>query len=119
MDFFDPAVITECLGSLFYALPVSLNAMGGQDWLKQKFATGAVFANTASFMSRYFALGDVSGKLFNPAITLACLGKFFDAGRGFGKDRLINPKVSMKDGPKYSIAPLDGAAGGAARRLLV
>merc|ERR1719215_164124 len=119
MDLFDPEDTTECLGSLFYSLCVSLNAMGATACLAKPWAVGSVFSNTASFMCLYLALGDISGGLFNPAITLACLGRYYETGMGFGNDKLTDPKVSAKEGPKYLIAQLIGAAAGAALCLLI
>ena len=49
--------------------------------------------NTASFICLYLALGDISGGLFNLAITIVCLGWYFETGLGFGKAKLTDPKV--------------------------
>jgi len=111
MDLFDAEDTTEFLGTMFYTLCVSLNALGGN--------AGSVFSNTASFMCLYLALGDISGGLFNPAITIACLGRYFGTGEGFGPEKLTDPKVSAKEGPKYLIAQLAGAVAGAAWVLLI
>jgi len=108
---FDPEDTTEFLGCLFYSLSISLNGLGGN--------AGSVFSNTASFMCLYMALGDISGGVFNPAITVACLGRWAGTGRGFGKDKLTDPKASPKEGPKYMLAQLVGAAVGAALTMVI
>merc|ERR1711957_547705 len=96
---------------MFYTLCVSLNALNSN--------AGSVFSNAAAFITLHLALGDISGGLFNPAVTLACLGRWYDTGLGFGKDKLVDFKTSKKEGPKYLLAQLVGAACGAAVVLLI
>jgi len=54
-------VTSEILGTYFLVLTVGLNVLGD----------GEVFSIAASLMCMIFALGDVSGAHFNPAVTVA------------------------------------------------
>jgi aquaporin Z len=60
-----PVLLSEFLGTFFLVLTVGLNVLG-------KSPAGA-FSIAASLMSMIYALGDVSGANFNPAVTLALL----------------------------------------------
>jgi len=57
-------VTSEILGTYFLVLTVGLNVLGD----------GEVFSIAASLMCMIFALGDVSGAHFNPAVTAAVWG---------------------------------------------
>jgi aquaporin Z len=67
-------VTSELLGTYFLVLTVGLNVLGD----------GEAFSIAASLMCMIFALGDVSGAHFNPAVTAAVWGigqiDAFDAG---------------------------------------
>jgi len=66
-------LVSEFIGTYILVLTVGLNVLG-------KSAAGA-FSIAASLMCMIYALGDVSGANFNPAVTLALLiNKTHDAG---------------------------------------
>eukprot|EP00929_Paragymnodinium_shiwhaense_P009856 TRINITY_DN11423_c0_g1_i1.p1 TRINITY_DN11423_c0_g1~~TRINITY_DN11423_c0_g1_i1.p1 ORF type:complete len:460 (+),score=127.66 TRINITY_DN11423_c0_g1_i1:103-1482(+) len=58
--------VSEFLGTYILVLTVGLNVLGK--------SPAAAFSIAASLMSMIYALGDVSGAHFNPAVTLAILG---------------------------------------------
>jgi aquaporin Z len=60
-----PVLVSEFLGTYFLVLTVGLNVLG-------KSQAGA-FSIAASLMCMIYALGDVSGANFNPAVTLCLL----------------------------------------------
>mmetsp|Transcript_65987 Transcript_65987/g.115465 ORF Transcript_65987/g.115465 Transcript_65987/m.115465 type:complete len:459 (-) Transcript_65987:46-1422(-) len=63
-------LVSEMLGTFFLVLTVGLNVLG-------KSPAGA-FSIAASLMCMIYALGDISGAHFNPAVTLAIFVKGFD-----------------------------------------
>mmetsp|Transcript_82418 Transcript_82418/g.249961 ORF Transcript_82418/g.249961 Transcript_82418/m.249961 type:complete len:456 (-) Transcript_82418:123-1490(-) len=63
-------LIGEFIGTFMLVLTVGLNVLGG--------SKSAAFSIAASLMCMIYAIGDVSGAHFNPAVTLAILG----SGRG-------------------------------------
>merc|ERR1712232_515786 len=56
---------SEFLGTFFLVLTVGLNILGG--------SPAGAFSIAAALMCMIFALGDVSGAHFNPAVTFAIL----------------------------------------------
>lgn len=58
-------LMSEFLGTFVLVLTVGLNVLGG--------SPSAAFSIAASLMSMIYALGDVSGAHFNPAVTVAAL----------------------------------------------
>jgi len=60
-----PALASEFLGTYFLVLTVGLNVLGR--------SKAGAFSIAASLTSMIYALGDVSGAHFNPAVTLAVL----------------------------------------------
>lgn len=79
-------LVSEFLGTYMLVLTVGLNVLG-------KSPAGA-FSIAASLMSMIYALGDVSGAHFNPAVTLAVLCA--QGENGFGGN-----KLSYQDGASY------------------
>jgi len=63
-------VIAEFVGTFFLVLTVGLNVLG--------LSRGTVWSIAASLMCMIYALGDISGGHFNPAVTVAVLA----SGRG-------------------------------------
>lgn len=80
-------LMSEFIGTFMLVLTVGLNVLGN--------SPAAAFSIAAALMSMIYALGDVSGANFNPAVTLA----IFASGRGdfYGLDVL-----------KYMVAQLLG-----------
>jgi len=76
-------LIAEFLGTFFLVLTVGLNVIGN--------SPAGAFSIAASLMCMIYALADVSGANFNPAVTLALLmsgnfkGEFPDDGRSSGR----------------------------------
>eukprot|EP00933_Yihiella_yeosuensis_P035280 TRINITY_DN287_c0_g1_i1.p1 TRINITY_DN287_c0_g1~~TRINITY_DN287_c0_g1_i1.p1 ORF type:complete len:482 (+),score=125.67 TRINITY_DN287_c0_g1_i1:84-1448(+) len=58
-------LVSEFLGTFMLVLTVGLNVLGN--------STAGAFSIAASLMSMIYALGDVSGAHFNPAVTVAIL----------------------------------------------
>merc|ERR1719498_1997640 len=58
-------LVSEFLGTYFLVLTVGLNVLGN--------SPAGAFSIAAALMSMIYALGDVSGAHFNPAVTLAVL----------------------------------------------
>merc|ERR1719512_635608 len=81
-------VLSEFLGTFMLVLTVGLNVLA-------KSPAGA-FSIAASLMSMIYALGNVSGAHFNPAVTVA----IFSSGRC--------PKLTLAEAGKYLVAQLAG-----------
>lgn len=109
---FDPEDTAEFLGTFFVCLTISLTIMSKQ-------TVGNIWSIGACFMCVIYALGDVSGGVFNPALTLAFCVRWYGTGQGFGKDKLCDPKVSTKEGVKYFLHQMVGAAAGTGCTLLI
>jgi aquaporin Z len=84
---------SEFLGTFMLVLTVGLNVLG-------KSPAGA-FSIAAALMSMIYALGDVSGAHFNPAVTLAILCAQGD--EGFGGN-----KLELKDAGFYVLVQVVG-----------
>merc|ERR1719482_2173818 len=63
--FLPPALISEFLGTFYLVVTVGFNVLGG--------SKAPAFSIAASLMCMIYALGNVSGAHFNPAVTLAIL----------------------------------------------
>jgi len=71
------AFVAEFLGTFFLVLTVGLNILGH--------SSAGPFSIAAALMSMIYALGDVSGAHFNPAVTVAVFGSRRDEGLSPGK----------------------------------
>merc|ERR1712151_1347354 len=125
---FDPEDTSEFLGAFFLCLTISLNAMATQD--SQNGNPGAVWSIAACLMCMIFSVGDISGGLFNPALTAAFMIRWQGTGKGFNtKAEMEDPKVGVtklcdqslkfSEGPKYLVAQCLGGAAGSGMSLLV
>jgi glycerol uptake facilitator-like aquaporin len=121
---FDPEDTCELIGTFLLTLTWALNTLAAESELPS--AAAGVWSIAACLMSLIYATGDISGGLFNPALTLAALGRFYGTNEGIGEknaqgnyDRLCDPKMSSKEGPKYLIAQGIGGAAGAACSFFV
>lgn len=112
----DPEDMSELLGTFFVGLTISLNGMVAVN-------PGAIWSVGASFMCMIYALGPVSGGVFNPALTLAFCLRWYGTGGGFGPEKLCDPVkqglTSQKEWVKYSLFQLIGAAAGTGVTILV
>jgi aquaporin Z len=118
---FDPDDTSEMLGTFFLALTWALNGVVKVQNADKGGNPAGVWSIAASLMCMIWAVGDISGGLFNPALTFAVLGRYMGTGQGIGEknekgeyDRLCDPAMSKKEGPKYLIAQSIGGAAGAA-----
>jgi aquaporin Z len=120
---FDPEDTAELLGTFFLTLTWALNGLVAE---KQGGSPAAVWSIAASLMCMIYAVGDISGGLFNPALTIAGIGRYYGTGEGIGEkctemgpkygtyERLCDPKVSWTEGIKYMRSQAIGGAAGAA-----
>jgi len=115
---FDPDDTAEFIGAFFIALGVTLNGIAAID-AGTSGNPGAALSVGATLMCMIFAMGDISGGLFNPAVTLAYLGRFHGTGCGVGKDKICDFKVSPKEGVKYLLCQCLGAVAGMGVTILV
>jgi len=122
-EMFDPEDTSEFLGTFFICLTISLNAM-----LKNN--ASAIWSVGSCYMVMTYSLTDVSGAVFNPALTFAYCTRWLDTGRGFESaaevaakggtpEKLCDPKKSWKELVKYSIAQMLGAAAGVGGTILI
>jgi len=119
---FDPEDTAEFLGALFLALSISLNAIANTDSLASGQHTGnpgGPLSCGAALMCVIFAMGDISGGLFNPAVTIAYLGRFHGTGCGVGKNKLQDFTTGPKEGFKYFLAQCLGAVAGTGLTIVV
>jgi len=116
---FDAEDTSEFLGAMFISLGICLNGIAAKDNVDNGGNPGASLSVGAHLVCMVFALGDVSGGLFNPAVTLAYVGRFHGTGCGVGKDKLQDFKTSPKETFKYLIAQILGAIAGMGLTILV
>lgn len=120
---FDPEDTAEFLGAMFLALSISLNAIANSYDLSQEGTRtgnpGGSLSCGAALMCMIFAMGDISGGLFNPAVTIAYLGRFHNTKCGVGKDKLQDFTTGPAEGFKYFLAQCLGAVAGTGLTILV
>lgn len=130
---FDPDDTSEFIGAFFIALGITLNGIAAVDaaalaqtahdngtpYTGPSGNPGASLSVGAHLMCMIFALGDISGGLFNPAVTIAYLGRFHGTGCGVGKEKLCDFKYSPKEGVKYLICQVLGALAGMGVTILI
>jgi len=121
----DPEDTAEFLGTFFLCLTISLSALA-----PSPAKNGGVWSIAACLMCMIFAMGDISGGLFNPALTLAFTGRFYGTGQGL-EGRQYSQKLAdvlmqddqgrsaSKEPIKYLIAQLLGGAAGSGTTMLV
>mmetsp|Transcript_13934 Transcript_13934/g.36887 ORF Transcript_13934/g.36887 Transcript_13934/m.36887 type:complete len:452 (-) Transcript_13934:243-1598(-) len=80
-------LVSEFLGTYFLVLTIGLNVLAG--------SKAAFFSIAAAYMSMIYALGDVSGAHFNPAVTVAIAG--------CGRNKITPAEVGM-----YIVAQVAG-----------
>merc|ERR1712070_359291 len=120
----DPEDTAEFLGAMFLALSISLNAKANSYDLEQTDGQhtgnpGGSLSVGAALMCMIFAMGDISGGLFNPAVTIAYLGRFHGTGCGVGFEKLQDFSSSPKEGLKYFTAQILGAVAGTGLTILI
>jgi len=112
----DPEDCSEFIGTFFICLTISLNGMIAIN-------PGAIWSIGTCFMVVIYALGPISGGLFNPALTLAFCARWYGTGGGFGPDKLCDPTKdglkSQKEWVKYSLFQFAGAAAGTGMTTLI
>lgn len=120
---FDPEDTAEFLGTFFICLTITLNHMMDKLAIEslsdRKYDQGSMWSVGASFMVMVFALGDVSGGVFNPALTIAFCARWLGTGLGFGNEKLCDPRKSFKEMYKYFLAQLLGGAAGVGGTMLI
>jgi len=122
---FDPEDTAEFIGAMFLALSLSLNAIANVYDLAQTSDgprsgnPGGSLSVGAALMCMVFAMGDISGGLFNPAVTIAYLGRFHGTGCGVGEDKLQDMLTSPKEGLKYFLSQTLGALAGTGLTILI
>lgn len=114
---FDPDDTSEFIGAFFIALGITLNGIAASD--NKAGNPGAALSVGAHLVCMNFALGDISGGLFNPAVTLAYLGRFHGTGCGVGKEKIQDFKTSPKEGIKYLLCQVLGALAGMGVTILI
>lgn len=88
-----PKLVSEFLGTYMLVLTVGLNVLGN--------SPAGAFSIAASLMCMIYALGDVSGAHFNPAVTLAIFASKMD------------PSLSGKDAGLYMLTQIIGGVAAA------
>lgn len=116
---FDPDDTSEFIGAFFIALGITLNGIAGLDNRNSGGNPGAALSVGATIICMIFALGDISGGLFNPAVTIAYLGRFHGTGCGVGKEKIQDFNTSKKEGVKYFICQVLGALAGMGVTILI
>jgi aquaporin Z len=131
---FDPEDTSEFIGTFYLCLTISLNAMA-----EGARGTGGnpagVWSIAACLMSMIYAVGDISGGIFNPALTIAFCCRFFKTGDGLESleahgmkwhgdksatpTKLVDPDVTKKEVTKYLLAQFLGGAAGCGMTLLI
>jgi len=120
-EMLDPDDTAEFLGATFIALGLQLNAIANTVELAagENGNPAGTLSVGATLMCLIFAMGDISGGLFNPAVTIAYLGRFHKTGCGVGKDKIQDFVTSPKEGPKYLIAQVLGACAGSGLTIII
>jgi len=118
---FDAEDTAEFIGAMFLALSLSLNAIANSYDLSHGGSgnPGGSLSVGAALMCMIFAMGDISGGLYNPAVTIAYLGRFHHTGCGVGKEKLQDFATSPKEGIKYFLAQTLGALAGTGLCILI
>jgi aquaporin Z len=128
---FDAEDTSEFIGTFFLCLTISLNFMAQYGHEKGKLVLhgkggnpGGVWSIAAAYMTMIYALGDVSGAVFNPALTLAYALRYFRTNEGLGspntlEGKLCDPTVHPKETTKYMLAQFIGGAAGAGVTFLI
>jgi glycerol uptake facilitator-like aquaporin len=116
-NMFDPDDTSEFIGAFFIALGITLNGIAATD--NPAGNPGAALSVGATIVCVVFAMGDISGGLFNPAVTIAYLGRFHGTGCGVGKDKIQDFKTSPKEGVKYLFCQVAGAVAGMGMTILI
>jgi len=122
---FDPEDTAEFLGTFFLCLTISLTSLA-----PEPAANGGVWSVAACLMCMIYAMGDISGGLFNPALTLAFTARFYATGQGlegnFYSQKLAdvlmvdeNGRSARKEPLKYLFAQLIGGAAGSGVTMLI
>jgi len=114
---FDPEDTAEFLGTFFLCLSISLNGIASNKEGVDN--AGGTWSVAATLMCLIYAMGDISGGLFNPALTLAFVGRWYKTGKGFGKEKLCDPEASPKECLKYLACQGLGGAAGTGMTLLI
>jgi aquaporin Z len=124
---FDPEDSCEFLGTLMLSFTWAINGLadttgpGGAATVGEN--KGGVLSTAACLMCMIYAVGDISGGFFNPALTVAALLRFLKTGKGVGVadstgkyGRLCDPTLpdSKTEGPKYMMYQFMGGAAGVA-----
>jgi glycerol uptake facilitator-like aquaporin len=123
---FDPEDTAEFLGTFFLCFTISLSAL-----VVGQAKNGGVWSIAACLMCLIYAMGDISGGLFNPALTLAFTGRFYGTGLGLEGENNYSQKLAdiclsdengrsaKKEPLKYLLAQLLGGAAGSGTTMLV
>jgi aquaporin Z len=115
---FDPDDTSEFIGAFYIALGITLNGIAAVD-AGTDGNPGCFLSVGATLMCMIWAMGDISGGLFNPAVTLAYLGRFHGTGCGVGPEKICDFKVSPKEGIKYLLCQCLGAVAGMGVTILI
>jgi aquaporin Z len=114
----DPEDTCEILGTFMLAFTWALAGI-----VK---SPAGVWSIAACLMCWIYAVGDVSGGLYNPAVSIAALVRFYGTGEGIGKknkdgkyERLADPKQEPREGLKYILYQIIGGASGTALTFFV
>lgn len=97
-----PKLSAEFIGTFFLTLTIGLNGLAAQNKLQD--ASQSAMAIGAALTSMIYAVGDVSGAHFNPAVTLSILLT--------GRD-LIEPHHNKQVALEYVLAQVAGGAAAA------
>lgn len=121
----DPEDTAEFLGTFFLCLTISLTHLA-----TGTVKNGGVWSIAACLMCMIYSMGDISGGLFNPALTLAFTARFYNTGQGlegnFYSQKLADVlmqddkgRSARKEPVKYLIAQLLGGAAGSGTTMLI
>jgi aquaporin Z len=128
---FDAEDTSEFLGTFFLCLTISLNSILAEVKPSPIADPAAIWSIAASLMCMIYAVGDVSGGLFNPALTLSMALRYWKTEDGLegpqGYDqKLADPMYKNKDGkhalkeiPKYLLCQFVGGAASSGMTILI